>query len=109
MLCFSSAAQVNLLCRVYGDFFKIVILNQYPLYHWVRDHRLHHKHSETDADPHNAKRGFFFSHVGWLMMKRSPEVLRRGREIDMTDVMADPVVQFHQKYNHGSSQIINFI
>ncbi|KAJ8723406.1 hypothetical protein PYW08_003318 [Mythimna loreyi] len=24
---------------------------------WVRDHRLHHKYSDTDADPHNATRG----------------------------------------------------
>lgn len=25
-------------------------------YHWARDHRVHHKFSETDADPHNATR-----------------------------------------------------
>ncbi len=34
------------------------------IYVWVRDHRVHHKHSETDADPHNSSRGFFFAHVG---------------------------------------------
>jgi stearoyl-CoA desaturase (delta-9 desaturase) len=64
----------------------------------VRDHRVHHKFSDTDADPHNATRGLFFSHVGWLMQKKHPEVLRRGREIDMSDVLADPVVQLQQKY-----------
>ena len=31
--------------------------------------RLHHKCSETQADPHNANRGFFFSHMGWLMVR----------------------------------------
>lgn len=36
--------------------------------HWARDHRVHHKYSETDADPHNATRGFFFSHMGWLLV-----------------------------------------
>ena len=35
------------------------------IYQWVREHRVHHKFSETDADPHNTKRGFFFAHVGW--------------------------------------------
>ena len=25
------------------------------IYTWARDHRTHHKFSETDADPHNAK------------------------------------------------------
>ena len=29
------------------------IANQGSIYHWVRDHRTHHKYSETDADPHN--------------------------------------------------------
>ncbi|KAH8359576.1 hypothetical protein KR093_007603 [Drosophila rubida] len=74
------------------------VAGQNTLYDWVRDHRVHHKFSETDADPHNANRGFFFSHVGWLMMLKHPDVLRRGRQIDMTDIVADPVVQFHQKY-----------
>lgn len=67
------------------------------MYDWVRDHRVHHKYSETDADPHNAKRGFFFSHVGWLMMKKHPEVLKKGKLIDCNDLFEDPVVVFHQK------------
>lgn len=29
---------------------------QYSIINWARDHRLHHKFSETDADPHNALR-----------------------------------------------------
>ncbi|CAK1587473.1 unnamed protein product [Parnassius mnemosyne] len=41
---------------------------------WVRDHRLHHKYSDTDADPHNATRGFFYSHIGWLLVRKHPEV-----------------------------------
>lgn len=63
----------------------------------MRDHRVHHKFSETEADPHNAKRGFFFSHVGWLMMKKNPAVIEKGNAIDMSDITSDPVVQFHLK------------
>ena len=33
------------------------------IFHWTRDHRVHHKFSETSADPHDASRGFFFAHV----------------------------------------------
>ena len=33
------------------------------IYTWARDHRAHHKYSETDADPHNSNRGMFFAHV----------------------------------------------
>ncbi|KAJ7372785.1 hypothetical protein OS493_016704 [Desmophyllum pertusum] len=32
---------------------------QNDIFEWTRDHRVHHKYSETDADPHNAKRGSF--------------------------------------------------
>ncbi|XP_066580887.1 acyl-CoA Delta-9 desaturase [Prorops nasuta] len=71
---------------------------QNTIYDWVRDHRVHHKYSETDADPHNSNRGFFFAHVGWLMMKKHPEVIKKGQKIDMSDVLADPVVIFSQKY-----------
>lgn len=78
--------------------FSFSVAGQNTLYDWVRDHRVHHKYSETDADPHNANRGFFFSHVGWLMMLKHPDVMRRGRQIDMSDILADPVVQFHQKH-----------
>ncbi|KOB69404.1 Acyl-CoA Delta(11) desaturase [Operophtera brumata] len=38
-----------------------------------KDHRVHHKYSERTADPHDANRGFFFAHVGWLMMKKHPD------------------------------------
>lgn len=70
---------------------------------WCRDHRVHHKYSETDADPHNANRGFFFAHIGWLMAKKHPLVIKRGREADLSDLKADPVLDFqHQYYAYGA-------
>ncbi|XP_069675534.1 acyl-CoA Delta-9 desaturase-like [Periplaneta americana] len=83
---------------------RVILALLYPtagmnsMYNWVRDHRVHHKYSDTDADPHNASRGLFFSHVGWLMCKKHPEVRRRGRHVDMTDVEQDPVIVFQEKY-----------
>ncbi|XP_055697821.1 acyl-CoA Delta-9 desaturase-like [Phlebotomus papatasi] len=74
------------------------VAGQNTLFDWTRDHRVHHKFSETDADPHNSNRGFFFAHVGWLMMKKHPDVIRKGNQVDMSDILADPVVQWHQKY-----------
>jgi len=64
---------------------------------WSRDHRTHHKFSETDADPHNAKRGFFFSHVGWLLCRKHPDVIEKGKCIKIEDLLADPVLQFQRK------------
>ena len=37
----------------------ITMSNQGTIYEWVRDHRIHHKYSDTDADPHNV-RNFMF-------------------------------------------------
>lgn len=56
---------------------------QLNVIHWARDHRVHHKYSETDADPHNANRGFFFSHYGWLLCRKHPDVIEKGKVIDI--------------------------
>ncbi|XP_072400175.1 acyl-CoA Delta-9 desaturase-like isoform X2 [Diabrotica undecimpunctata] len=71
---------------------------QNDIYEWVRDHRVHHKFTDTNADPHNSSRGFFFCHVGWLMMKKHEDVKVKGKTIDMSDVAADPVVRWQRKY-----------
>ncbi|CAD0200324.1 unnamed protein product [Chrysodeixis includens] len=65
---------------------------------WCRDHRQHHRYSDTDADPHNASRGFFFSHVGWLMAKKHPYVIQLGKKIDISDLQSDWMVMFQWKY-----------
>uniref|UniRef100_A0A336KSV0 CSON013525 protein n=1 Tax=Culicoides sonorensis TaxID=179676 RepID=A0A336KSV0_CULSO len=72
--------------------------HQNSLYAWVRDHRIHHKFTDTDADPYNAKRGFFFSHIGWLMVHKHHLVIEKGNVIDMDDMKQDPVVMFQKKY-----------
>lgn len=70
---------------------------QNSIYTWCRDHRVHHKFSETHADPHNIKRGFFFAHMGWLCCKKHPEVRTKGALIDMTDLESNPVVMFQHR------------
>ncbi|XP_071952207.1 stearoyl-CoA desaturase 5-like [Antedon mediterranea] len=72
--------------------------HQNSVFEWSRDHRVHHKFSETDSDPHNAKRGFFFSHVGWLLVKKHPDVIKDGQKIDLSDLKSDPIVQYQHKY-----------
>lgn len=36
---------------------------------WVGTHRLHHKHSDEDEDPHSPQHGFNWSHVLWCITK----------------------------------------
>uniref|UniRef100_A0A8C8BIG5 stearoyl-CoA 9-desaturase n=1 Tax=Otus sunia TaxID=257818 RepID=A0A8C8BIG5_9STRI len=81
---------------------------QNDIYEWVRDHRVHHKFSETDADPHNATRGFFFSHIGWLLVRKHPDVIEKGQKLDLSDVKADKVVMFQRRYYKPSVVLLCF-
>lgn len=83
--------------------------NQGSIYHWSRDHRLHHKFSDTDLDPHSVKKGFFFAHVGWLLKKKSPELIAQGKKIDMNDLKADAIVMWQRKYYPYISTFMCFI
>ncbi|HEX5614297.1 MAG TPA: acyl-CoA desaturase [Acidimicrobiia bacterium] len=40
-----------------------------PLW-WAAHHRTHHKFTDTDLDVHSPKKGFFWSHVGWILCDR---------------------------------------
>jgi stearoyl-CoA desaturase (Delta-9 desaturase) len=34
---------------------------------WAANHRQHHKYSDQEEDVHSPKRGFWWSHVGWIL------------------------------------------
>lgn len=72
--------------------------SQEPVIHWARDHRVHHKFTDTNSDPYNSRRGFFFSHIGWLLCKKHPDVIENGKKVDMSDLENDPLLQFQKKY-----------
>lgn len=82
---------------------------QNDIYEWSRDHRVHHKYSESNADPHNATRGFFFSHIGWLFIRKHPDVTEKGKKLDVSDLLTDPVVLFQRKYYKTSVLIMCFL
>ncbi|XP_041691992.2 acyl-CoA desaturase [Coregonus clupeaformis] len=81
---------------------------QNDIFEWARDHRVHHKFSETDADPHNAIRGFFFSHIGWLLVRKHPDVIEKGKKLELSDLKADKVVMFQRKYYKMSVLLMCF-
>jgi stearoyl-CoA desaturase (Delta-9 desaturase) len=34
---------------------------------WASNHRHHHRYSDTDLDVHSPRKGFWWSHVGWIL------------------------------------------
>ncbi|KAI9732642.1 MAG: stearoyl-CoA 9-desaturase [Cirrosporium novae-zelandiae] len=61
---------------------------------WSRDHRAHHRYTDTDKDPYSVRKGLLYSHIGWMVMKQNPK--RIGRT-DITDLNEDPVVVWQHK------------
>lgn len=82
---------------------------QNDIIEWSRDHRAHHKFSETNADPHNAKRGFFFAHCGWLMCRKHTDVKVKGAKVDLSDLLSDPVCQVQRKFYLPSVVLFCFV
>ena len=37
---------------------------------WSYDHRIHHAKTDTLEDPYSIKRGFWYAHMGWFLLKR---------------------------------------
>lgn len=67
---------------------------QRSVYSWATNHRVHHKHSDSEADPHNVNRGFFYSHIGWLFVKRNAAYEAALAQLDASDLWDDPIVRF---------------
>jgi stearoyl-CoA desaturase (delta-9 desaturase) len=42
---------------------------------WAADHRRHHGSTDSDLDPYDARRGFWYSHVGWVLRKTDPNIV----------------------------------
>jgi stearoyl-CoA desaturase (delta-9 desaturase) len=63
---------------------------------WASGHRNHHQYvDDAERDPYSASRGFWFSHIGW-MLRRYP-----SGAIDFSnvrDLQKDPLVVFQHRY-----------
>ena len=64
---------------------------------------------QTDADPHNAQRGFFFSHIGWLLVKKHKDIVEAGKKLTFDDLLEDPVVVFQKKLDPWINLFMCFV
>jgi stearoyl-CoA desaturase (delta-9 desaturase) len=83
--------------------------HQGSIYHWVRDHRMHHKHTDTELDPHSIEYGFMYSHMGWLFFRRGDKFRAAAREIGMSDIENDGFVMFQHRNYFAMSQLFCFV
>lgn len=51
---------------------------------WVGTHRLHHKHSDTENDPHSPNHGFNWAHTFWVMFEELDDMAPEDAAKDLT-------------------------
>lgn len=80
---------------------------QNSILHWSSDHRIHHKHVDNnDIDPYSAKRGFWYSHIGWMC--REYQAHRYNDYKNVRDLQKDKIVMWQHKYYVPLAVITNF-
>jgi stearoyl-CoA desaturase (delta-9 desaturase) len=63
---------------------------------WASDHRRHHRFvDDNDRDPYSAKRGFWFSHIGWIL--RHYESGRKDLS-NVKDLLRDPILRWQRRH-----------
>lgn len=60
---------------------------------WSRDHRIHHAHTDQEADPYDIRRGFWWAHIAWVVHE-APE----RPQTSTADLEADPLVMFQHRH-----------
>ncbi|KAJ8508620.1 hypothetical protein ONZ45_g9109 [Pleurotus djamor] len=61
---------------------------------WSRGHRAHHRYTDTELDPYNAHKGFFYSHIGWMLIK--PRI--KPGVADVSDLSKSAVVRWQHRH-----------
>lgn len=61
---------------------------------WSRSHRAHHRYTDTDLDPYGAHHGFWWSHIGWMLVKPS----RRPGPADIRDLKNNSIVDWQHQW-----------
>jgi len=61
---------------------------------WAADHRRHHAHTDSDLDPYNARRGFWYAHIGWVLRKADPTI----KQVPVVDLERDPLVAWQHRH-----------
>jgi stearoyl-CoA desaturase (delta-9 desaturase) len=69
---------------------------QHSILVWGSQHRTHHRYvDDVDKDPYSAKRGFWFSHMGWILRDYPSG---RNDFTNAKDLERDPIVMFQHRY-----------
>ena len=46
----------------------------------------------------SVQRGFLFSHIGWLCVRKHPRVISAGKKINLSDLATDKLIMFQHRH-----------
>lgn len=73
---------------------------------WASGHRTHHRHvDDVDLDPYSANRGFWFSHIGWMLRNYESG---KPNFSNASDLLNDKIVMFQHNYYVPLVVVMNF-
>ncbi|KAL4893081.1 fatty acid desaturase [Aspergillus ambiguus] len=61
---------------------------------WAREHRAHHRYTDTDKDPYNVKESLLHAHILWVILKQP----KKNNRVDISDLQNDPIVAWQHKH-----------
>jgi stearoyl-CoA desaturase (delta-9 desaturase) len=65
---------------------------------WIGVHRIHHKHSDDDGDPHTPRHGFTWAHILWCMSKHQGLTTASAPANAARDLYRDKGLRLINKY-----------
>ena len=84
--------------------FKIILMIfssmalQQSIFKWCRDHRLHHKYSDTEIRSTQFKSRIFFLSHGMAHGEEKQKSPGKRKQQNIQDLLIDPIVSFNHKY-----------
>jgi len=97
------AYKINKFAEVVLLFFG-TLASENSVLRWSADHRMHHRFVDTDKDPYNIKRGFWYAHILWIFTKPHPLDTKI-----VADLMKNKLVVLQAKYFTSLCVLANFL
>ncbi|HXN05750.1 MAG TPA: fatty acid desaturase [Nitrospiria bacterium] len=71
---------------------------------WSSEHRFHHRYVDGVGDPYNIKKGFFYAHIGWVLMKDTNLSFENAR-----DLQKDPMIRWQHRNYWLLATLVGFV
>lgn len=73
---------------------------------WAWEHRLHHRYEDREPDPYGIQKGFWFAHIGWLLIKTDQPL---ENDPFIRDLDQDRLIRLQDRYFMPVALFMSFV